>query len=165
MHDISRDQSRILICDVSEIKSGHPGTCSPARSSPRVFLPRFARTANPVDQLLGTIFLQRRSEAGRPLVVELLCNSNACVISRRNTVDVTYLSSLLSFNGLAFVLICACYARMYSSIAGQQMVNYYGGSYPNMYSDTAGRQIANYHNGSYADYTEDMFRSIQTQLC
>ena len=78
--------------------------------------------------------------------------------------DVTYLSSLLSFNGLAFVLICACYARMYSSIAGQQMVNYCGGSYPNMYSDTAGRQIANYHNGSYSDSLEDMSRNILTQF-
>ncbi|XP_016659101.1 lutropin-choriogonadotropic hormone receptor-like [Acyrthosiphon pisum] len=32
--------------------------------------------------------------------------------------DKVYLFSLLTFNGIAFVVICACYAKMYSSIRG-----------------------------------------------
>ncbi|CAI6345215.1 unnamed protein product [Macrosiphum euphorbiae] len=32
--------------------------------------------------------------------------------------DKVYLFSLLTFNGVAFVVICACYAKMYSSIRG-----------------------------------------------
>ncbi|XP_060833884.1 lutropin-choriogonadotropic hormone receptor-like [Rhopalosiphum padi] len=32
--------------------------------------------------------------------------------------DKVYLFSLLTFNGMAFVLICACYAKMYASIRG-----------------------------------------------
>uniref|UniRef100_A0A2H8TYZ0 Lutropin-choriogonadotropic hormone receptor n=1 Tax=Melanaphis sacchari TaxID=742174 RepID=A0A2H8TYZ0_9HEMI len=34
--------------------------------------------------------------------------------------DKVYLFSLLTFNGMAFVLICACYAKMYASIRGGQ---------------------------------------------
>ncbi|XP_077542767.1 leucine-rich repeat-containing G protein-coupled receptor 1 isoform X2 [Haemaphysalis longicornis] len=34
--------------------------------------------------------------------------------------DLLYLLSLLSVNGLAFILICACYAKMYLAISGQR---------------------------------------------
>lgn len=34
--------------------------------------------------------------------------------------DMTYLGTLLTFNGVAFWIICACYARMYCSIKGGQ---------------------------------------------
>lgn len=34
----------------------------------------------------------------------------------RHAEDVAYLVTLLTFNGLAFWVICACYSRMYCSI-------------------------------------------------
>ncbi|XP_077527174.1 follicle-stimulating hormone receptor-like [Haemaphysalis longicornis] len=37
----------------------------------------------------------------------------------RAPADLAYLAGLLSSNGIAFLLICACYARMYASIAGR----------------------------------------------
>ncbi|RWS10750.1 lutropin-choriogonadotropic hormone receptor-like protein, partial [Dinothrombium tinctorium] len=41
-------------------------------------------------------------------------------MENKNAVDVTYLVTLLTINALAFVLISACYGKMYVSIVGQQ---------------------------------------------
>ena len=41
-------------------------------------------------------------------------------MENREPADLAYLVTLLTFNGLAFWIICACYARMYCSIKGGQ---------------------------------------------
>jgi hypothetical protein len=41
-------------------------------------------------------------------------------MENRDAADLAYLVTLLSFNGLAFWMICACYGRMYCSIRGGQ---------------------------------------------
>ncbi|PNF24003.1 hypothetical protein B7P43_G08640 [Cryptotermes secundus] len=41
-------------------------------------------------------------------------------MENQDSADLTYLVMLLSFNGLAFWVICACYGRMYCSIRGGQ---------------------------------------------
>lgn len=52
---------------------------------------------------------------------------SCAITSIVDLMDLACLGPLLSINGLAFVLICACYTRMYISIARQQMANYYNG--------------------------------------
>jgi hypothetical protein len=41
-------------------------------------------------------------------------------MENREPADLAYLVTLLTFNGLAFWVICACYGRMYCSIKGGQ---------------------------------------------
>lgn len=57
-----------------------------------------------------------------PLVgVSSYSKTSICLpMENRKMVDLFYLLSLLSVNGLAFLLICACYAKMYVAISGQR---------------------------------------------
>jgi hypothetical protein len=41
-------------------------------------------------------------------------------MENRGSADLIFLVTLLSFNGLAFLVICACYCRMYCSVKGGQ---------------------------------------------
>ncbi|KAG0415607.1 hypothetical protein HPB47_007223, partial [Ixodes persulcatus] len=57
-----------------------------------------------------------------PLVgVSSYSKTSICLpMENREIPDQLYLLSLLSVNGLAFLLICACYAKMYLAISGQR---------------------------------------------
>ncbi|CAN7991259.1 unnamed protein product, partial [Ixodes hexagonus] len=57
-----------------------------------------------------------------PLVgVSSYSKTSICLpMENRAIADQLYLLSLLSVNGLAFLLICACYAKMYLAISGQR---------------------------------------------
>lgn len=50
----------------------------------------------------------------------LFIDSICLPMENQDSADLTYLVMLLSFNGLAFWVICACYGRMYCSIKGGQ---------------------------------------------
>lgn len=50
----------------------------------------------------------------------LFLDSICLPMENRDSADLAYLVTLLSFNGLAFWVICACYIRMYCSIRGGQ---------------------------------------------
>ncbi|XP_040066967.2 thyrotropin receptor [Ixodes scapularis] len=59
--------------------------------------------------------------ASLPLLgVSSYTKTSICLpMETRGPRDLAYLAALLSGNGLAFLLICACYGKMYASIAGR----------------------------------------------
>lgn len=59
--------------------------------------------------------------AALPLMgVSSYTKTSICLpMETRGARDVAYLAALLGSNGLAFLLICACYIKMYASIAGR----------------------------------------------
>ncbi|XP_072143633.1 lutropin-choriogonadotropic hormone receptor [Dermacentor andersoni] len=60
--------------------------------------------------------------ASLPLLgISSYSKTSICLPMENSTVaDLLYLLTLLSMNGLAFLLICACYAKMYLAISGQR---------------------------------------------
>ncbi|XP_077502694.1 leucine-rich repeat-containing G protein-coupled receptor 1 [Amblyomma americanum] len=60
--------------------------------------------------------------ASLPLLgISSYSKTSICLPMENSTVaDLLYLLTLLSVNGLAFVLICGCYAKMYLAISGQR---------------------------------------------
>ncbi|KAH6945415.1 hypothetical protein HPB50_008372 [Hyalomma asiaticum] len=60
--------------------------------------------------------------ASLPLVgISSYSKTSICLPMENSTIaDFLYLLTLLSMNGLAFLLICACYAKMYLAISGQR---------------------------------------------